>query len=622
MEMEYNMDNSQNYNIKISGDQISIDNIFNTGNDEPFYIGLQKDTTYKVNVESNEELFDFGYNSNNEIISSNTYTNVSNLNIDFSENEPELDIYTQINELLGLTYTLDNIITPSGIESTNKNQLKAFTIDYKTFETGEVLNADQIPYLTYKKYISANYCAPKQVVIQPNPTEPDPCSADFSCAICSQALKIRSNNPSQTFMDVPQAKMPYTIYGKLVDYIFTNVNPGFYRIALNDKLFSLCCQCQEQVDCKKEVGVGAGGAGGTDTFIACNQDNLFDRPKNVNENTINQQYGLYFLDAITLKSIKDNYGPNSYYSGQIRNATSFIDGDRISFNQYPYPFEQVHRSIYGFDPIHSPVNAEFIYSTTNTGDKYFFTASELVDKINLKFNSTGIYTWLPMLYAKYPSYSYGPLLSGELKNESTINLTSLQSGRLGEHQIFITFGPRAVITSYLVPKTIELQGSNDGVIWNKIVSSQDVQPVNILSTSYNTAGGTINYAAINNTKVTREITVPISATTGNRIVPSGATTTSGDLLDLINQIESGNKQFQTGNGATIVCVPTAGKFSKICGSGYIELWIPSGCPISGAEPKESGVKEDDNGDKQQEQTQEKTMLVEENVFRVGFTDYR
>jgi hypothetical protein len=201
-------------------------------------------------------------------------------------------------------------------------------------------------------------------------------------------------------------------------------------------------------------------------------------------------------------------------------------------------------------------------------------------------------------------------------------LISLQSGRLGEHQISITFGPRATITSYLVPKVIQLQGSNDGVNWNKVVSSEDVQPVNILSTSYNIAGGAINYAAINNTKVTREITVPISATTGNRIVPSGTATTSGDLLDLINQIESGNKQFQTGNGATIVCVPTAGKFSTICGSGYTELWIPSGCPISGAEPKESGVKEDDNGDKQQEQTQEKTMLVEENVFRVGFTDYR
>jgi hypothetical protein len=144
----------------------------------------------------------------------------------------------------------------------------------------------------------------------------------------------------------------------------------------------------------------------------------------------------------------------------------------------------------------------------------------------------------------------------------------------------------------------------------------------VLGTSYIKAGGNINYEAVDNTKVKREITVPISSTTGNRIVPSGTIATSGELSDLIDQIESGNKQFETGNGATIVCVPTAGKFSKICGSGYIELWIPSGCPISGAEPKESGVKEDDNGDKQQEQTQEKTMLVEENVFRVGFTDYR
>jgi hypothetical protein len=622
MEMEYNMDNSVNYNIKISGDQISIDNIFNTGNDEPFNIGLEKDYAYGINVKSNEQLFDFKNINQTQVLSSNSYTNVSNLNIDFSENDPELDIYTQINEILNLTYKLDDIITPSGLMSTNKNQLKAFTIDYKTFNTGQVLNADEIPSLTYSKYVSTTNCVPKQVIIQPGTTpQEDPCTADFSCAICSEALKIRSNNPSQTFIDVPQDRMLYGIYGNLVDYIFTNANPGFYRIALNDKLFSLCCQCQEQVDCKQRLGVGgAGGAG--DTFTICNQDNLFNRPKNVNENTINQEYGLYFLDAITLRSIKDNYGPSSYYSGVIKNPNNFIDGDKVIFNQYSYPFEDVYRSIYGFDPTHSPVNAEFIYSSTNTGDEYFYTPSQLVDKLNLKFNSSGIYTWIPMLYAKYPAYSYGPLLNAELKDESTISLTSLQSGRLGDNQILLTFGPRAVISSYLVPKTIELQGSNDGVTWNKVISSQDVQPVNILETSYITDGGTINYQAIDNTKVTREITVPISSTVGNRIVPSGTPATSGDLSNLIEQIESGNKQFATGNGATIVCVPTAGKLSKICGSGYIELWIPSGCPVPDLQPKESGVKEDDNGDKTEEKTEEKTMLVEENVFRVGFTDYR
>jgi len=345
----------------------------------------------------------------------------------------------------------------------------------------------------------------------------------------------------------------------------------------------------------------------------------------VNENTINQEYGLYFLDAITLRSIKDNYGPSSYYSGVIKNPNNFIDGDKITINQYAYAFEDVYKGIYGFNPTHSPVNAEFIYSSTNTGDKYFYTASQLVDKLNLKFNSSGIYTWIPMLYAKYPAYSYGPLLHAELKDDSTISLASLQSGRLGENQISLTFGPRSVITSYLVPKAIELQGSNDGINWYKIVSSQDVQPVNLLKTSYNTAGGVINYQAIDNTKITREITVPTSSTVGNRIVPSGTAATSGDLSNLIDQIQSGNQQFETGNGATIICVPTAGKFSKICGSGYIELWIPSGCPVPelpDPSPKESGVKEDDNGDKTEEKTEEKTMIIEENVFRVGFTDYR
>jgi hypothetical protein len=524
-----------------------------------------------------------------------------------------------------MVYRLDDIITPSGIESVNENQLKAFTIDYKTYITGEVLNIDQIPYLNYKKYELENYCPPKQVVIQPTTTQEDPCSVDFACAICSSALKIRSNNPSQTFIDIPQIKMPYRIYGNLVDYIFTNANPGFYRIALNDKLFSLCCQCKESVECTKELGVGGGGAGGDAAFTECKQDNLFDRPKNVNENSLNQKYGLYFLDAITLKSISTNYGANSYYSGEIKNANRFSEGDKIAFKQYSYNFEQAYADIYLNNPAYKPVDAEFIYSSTVTGDKYFYTTSQLVDKINLIYNSTGIYTWLPMLYSKKPYYNYGPMLFAELKDESTVGLTSLKSGRLGEHIISLISAPNpsAFIKSYLVPKTIELQGSDDGLTWNKIISSQDVQPVNVLSTSYTKVGGNINYEAVDNTKVTREITVPISSTTGNRIVPSGTAATSGELSSLIDQIESGNKQFATGNGATIVCVPTAGKVSNICGSGYIELWIPSGCPVPDLQPQESGVKEDnEDGDKSEEGTDKKTILVEESVFRLGFTDYR
>jgi alpha-tubulin suppressor-like RCC1 family protein len=614
-----------NYNIELSGSPL-ISRNFDINNNEPFYIGLQKDHLYIINAKSNEKFFEFGNVTGTKVLSSNTYTNSANLNIDFSDNEPELNISTQVNDFLALVYKLDDIITPSGVESVNENDLKAFTIDYKTYITGEVLDEKQIPSLNYKKYELENYCAPKQVIIQPTPAaEEDPCTIDFSCAICSSALKTRSNNPSQTFIDIPQIKMPYRIYGNLVDYIFTNANPGYYRIALNDKLFSLCCKCQDGVDCKKELGVGDAGGGVDAAFIECKQDNLFDRPKDVDENTINQQYGLYFLDAITLKSISTNYGPYAYYSGEINNVNSFAEGDKITFNQYSYPFEKVYADIYLSNPTYKPVNAEFIYSSTNTGDKYFYTTSQLVDRINSVYYSSGIYTWLPMLYSEKPYYSYGPMLFAELKDESTISLISLKSGRLGEHQILLTYAPRpnSMINTYLVPKTIELQGSDDGITWNKIVSSQDVQPVNVLSTSYTQVGGNINYEAINNTTVTREITVPISATTGNRIVPSGTTTTSGDLSNLIDQIESGNKQFATGNGATIVCVPTAGKFSKICGSGYIELWIPSGCPVPDLKPKESGAKEADaEGDVTEENTDKKTILVEESVFRLGFTDYR
>ena len=616
-----NLTNNLNFDIELNGSSL-VSKSFDVDNNEPFYIGLEKDRAYPINVKTKEKLFEFGNITGIKVISSNSYINTANLNIDFSENEPQLDISTEVSDFLSLVYRLDNIITPSGLESVNENQLKAFTIDYKTYITGEVLDIQEIPYLNYKKYELENYCPPKQVIVEPAPVNEDPCSVDFTCAICSSALKIRSNNPSQTFIDIPRDRMPFRIYGNLVDYIFTNTNPGFYRITLNDKLFSLCCQCKESVECKKELGLDF-GFGGDEAFTECKQDNLFERPKSVNENSLNQKYGLYFLDAITLKSISINYGPNSYYSGEIKNANSFAEGDKIAFKQYSYNFEQAYADIYLNNPVYKPVDAEFIYSSTVTGDKYFYTTSQLVDKINLIYNSTGIYTWLPMLYSKKPYYNYGPMLFAELKDESTVGLTSLKSGRLGEHVISLISAPRpsAIINSYLVPKTIELQGSDDGLIWNKIISSKDLQPVNVLSTSYIKAGGNINYESVDNTKVTREITVPISSTTGNRIIPSGENATSGSLANLIDEIESGNKQFETGNGATIVCVPAAGKLSKICGSGYFELYVPSGCPI----PRTGIIEEeeeDEEGEGEKEGSDQKTILVEESVFRLGFTDYR
>jgi alpha-tubulin suppressor-like RCC1 family protein len=619
-----NLVNNLNFDIELSGSPL-VSKSFDVDNNEPFYIGLEKDHVYTINVKSREKLFEFGNKTGTKVISSNSYVNTANLNIDFSENEPQLDISTEVTDFLSLVYRLDNIITPSGIESVNENQLKAFTIDYKTYVTGEVLDINEIPYLNYKKYELENYCPPKQVIVEPEPVNEDPCSVDFACAICSSALKTRSNNPSQTFIDIPRDRMPFRIYGNLVDYIFTNTNPGFYRIALNDKLFSLCCQCKESVECKKEFGLDF-SFGGDEAFIECKQDNLFQRPKNVNENSLNQKYGLYFLDAITLKSISINYGPNSYYSGEIKNANSFAEGDKIAFKQYSYNFEQAYADIYLNNPVYKPIDAEFIYSSTVTGDKYFYTTSQLVDKINLIYNSTGIYTWLPMLYSKKPYYNYGPMLFAELKDESTVGLTSLKSGRLGEHVISLISAPRpgAIINSYLVPKTIELQGSDDGLIWNKIISSKDLQPVNVLSTSYIKAGGNINYQAIDNTKVTREITVPISSTTGNRIIPSEENVTSDSLANLIDEIESGNKQFETGNGATIVCIPGSGKVSKICGTGYFELYIPSGCPIPKTGRKEEEEEEDEEGEEEGEKegSDQKTILVEESVFRLGFTDYR
>jgi len=616
-----NLINNQNYNIKIK----DLTKSFNTQNNQPFYLGLEKEEIYPIETQSTEKFFDFSDANESNVLSSNTYTDVSNLSIDFSENEPQLDIYNQVNEEISLTYVLDNINTPSGLSAVNMKNLKAFTIDFDTFRSGEITSSGEMPFMNYKKYISSGEgCPPKQEFIE-NIQDINPCSKSFTCAICSSAARIRATNPGQTFMDVPKQSMLFGIYGNLVDYIFTNSEVGInnYRITLNDKFFSLCCLCKEEkIDCSNEL-LGLGGDGGVDDE-KCPENNLFKIPEDTKENKINQQYGLYFLDAINLKSIKENYGKDAFYSGEIINPNKFIDGDKIQFNQYSYPFEEVHKKIYGFDSIYKPINTEFIYSSTTTGDKYFFTASELVDKINLKFNSTGIYSWIPMLYNKYPRYSYSPLLSGKLENDSKISLVSLKSGRLGEHAINLDLEPRAVLVSYLLPKIIELQGSDNGSNWDTIISSRDIQPVNILKTNPNAVGGTIKYEEIDNTKVIREVSLPVGSTTGIRIIPSGRDTTSGDLANLIDEIESGNKQFETGAGATIVCIPSSsGKLSKICGSGYLELYIPSGCPIpkTGIKEKEEEAEAEEEGEGEKEGFNKRKIKIEDNVYRIGFVNY-
>ena len=616
--------NTLNYNIEISGNPVATKE-FTVEDNEPFYFGLTKDVNYKIISKSREKLFDFGKTNSNLIVSSNSYTNTANINIDFSENEKDSDIENNINDIIYITYKMDEIFTPSGTGATNQSALKAFTIDFKAYFTGETDTDQEVPFLFYNKNSGEKVCNLNTI----NPIvagEENKCNANFKCIICSEGLKIQRDQPSQTFIEVPKNILPYRVYQNDLDYIFTSdtANSSNYRIALNARFNALCCQCQEDdsVNCAETLSKGYGyGADGSSQAEGCGIDKLFDRPSNVNDNSTNQQYSIYYLDALSLSAISDNYGPHIVYSGEIGNVDKLVDGDKITINQYSYPYQDIYKKIYNTNPIYPAVNTEFIYSSSLTGDKYFYGQDQLIDKINNVYNTTGIYTWLPMLYSKNPKFNYSKMLSASKKDDRTVTLVSLKSGRLGEHSLKIELAPRSTISTYLLPKIIKLEGSDDGISWNTIVSSEIVQPINILGSPALSGGGAIKYGDIKYTEVNRTIEVPTSSTVGSRIVPSGET--SGQLNNIINQITSGNRNITGANGNITTCVASVGSFSKICGSGFYELMTPSGCPLPEEEEKQQ--EEEEKNKEPQEETQSSDtvkLIIKENTLRVAFGDYR
>jgi hypothetical protein len=507
--------NSINYVIELSGNSNS-NKTFNVLNNESLEIGFDKNKIYNINAKNLERTFSL-FKINNELIQgANSYVDENKLTIDFTENIPQrsIELYTPDNETLYITYRLDNV---------NNQKLKAFTLDLFNYETGVLTTLRDLPQVYYLPYTGDKYNTPCYPFIEFG--QIDPCTDMFVCSICNSAKGIFIEQGPGATMIVPRSLLPFNIYGResiynsgqpYVDYDFDYRVPGSYRIFLNNNLFkSCCCEPDPEARCRPSTTP-------SDISSYCDKidnyelsyfkrikktDLIFDQEEISIADYLENKFNILFLDNISFSKIKESYFLN--YSGQINNTKSFIEGDSIAIRQYYYPYEECFSKIFYRDPEYSEVDQRLIYSIEKSGENYFSNQNELIQKINLIYNSSGIYSWIPLAFKDEPVYDFGPLLLAEAIDDNNISIKSLKSGLLGKHLIKFESGPerKGIASTWMLPKNIKLQGSNNLIDWVNIVDTSTDKSLNEIIENIPFAGKIPydNEKAAKDTKITKTV---------------------------------------------------------------------------------------------------------------------
>lgn len=577
-----------------------------------YYLDLRK--KFEVFINKNNEDFSVGYyehNSNGKV-EVNQFNFNPTIFLGTNERNPSINLklealpYRLYEEVVlsnpqvtaWASYKLDPIsISGSGSFPINFNKINAFDIDFERYESG-VFN---IPSLFYKEY-SGEYdflCG----VIKEKPI----CTEEI-CLICSEGFKLIGSGLDS--INVPKSYKIRRDYRDVFEFL--PGIPNFDRILLDTKFKDFCCSCECDT-LMLEKGVGEE-----------DQEDFTIRQKRVEEGLLFSGLdSIFFADTELIDYIKPKYGLNMY-SGQIE-FNNFTEGDKIKFQQYQYDYIKIHRVLYNRLPLYPEVKEIFTYSNTLSGDNYFKSKLELIEKINNKLSDAS-YTWIPLKQYPSPKYYYNGLLEAsdggfDISGRNLINIKSLNPGKLGHYKIDLDLGPKLELRSYLVPQTLSLQGSNDGINWETIVSSKDVQPVNVYLKDRTSKGPNIKYDEIENTKYTYVKEVPIGSE--SETLPNKPPKPTGSLSGLLSGIKSGNEECFRAIfvDKTITCVPSPNSSGKCCGEGFYDLSIFS-CK-SGEKEEEDGEDGDDGEEEGDPEKEEPTIKVpvEVNRFRLGFWDY-
>jgi hypothetical protein len=549
--------------------------------------------TYTTIISGNEN--DFLY-TENSLSGKNQNIHLLSMDVNFVTGEKLQEIYIENQDKIWASYLLGaaELVSGSGYNSLNSQNPVSFAIDFERNLSGQV----DSPFLYYREIsgVYENLCTPKIVVLGIG----EGCTTTF-CLICEEAAKLYKQG--RTFIDIPKKYLPIENYAAVLTF-YEDPDANTYRVAIDEAFILQCCSCKEN---------------GCENLAASVQYNL-------NNPTLNQSgdaaySGVFFLDNLNPATVNTKYNLN-YYSGQIA-VNSFYEGDKITFKQYTFDFEKVYTSLYGSRPGVKEYTTEFIFSNSIIGNDYFSGKQDLINKINYKLGSSGLYSWKPLKYSSTPEFEYAPLLTGvdagiDASGNNLINIVSLRSGKFGSHDIKLILQPRLQVYNYLVPNIIRLEISDDYVNWTGVVTSENRQSINTYIKSPNAAVGAIRYDEIENTKYTVTRTIPTSSETEDIVQDE-----EENLEDLIKSFESGNVI-----SGDYICIldPTGSGIN--CGSGYRDYLIaskidfnckekgPSELPGTGATGQSQNALEET-----QKSEDSQTLTQEVDRFRIGFYDY-
>ena len=402
--------------------------------------------TYTTIISGNENDF---LRSENSLSGKNQNIHLLSMDVNFVTGEKLQEIYIENQDKIWASYLLGQaeLVSGSGYNSLNYQDPIAFAIDFERNLSGQV----DSPSLFYREVTGAytNLCTPKIIVVGIG----EGCTTTF-CLICDQASKLY--NQGQTYIDVPKQYLPLDKYAAVLTY-YEDPNPSTYRVALDASFIAQCCACKEN------------GCQNLATSVQYNLDN-----PTLSQSGDAAYSGVFFLDNLNPATVNTKYNLNSY-SGQIA-VNSFYEGDKITFKQYTFDFEKVYGSLYGLRPAIKEYTTEFVFSNSFIGNNYFSGKQDLINKINYKFASSGLYSWKPLKYNKTPEFEYGPLMTGidggiDASGNNIVNLLSLRSGKFGSHDIKLILQPRLQVYNYLVPNIIKLEISDDFINWTGVVTS-------------------------------------------------------------------------------------------------------------------------------------------------------
>ena len=584
------------------------DGNFITGIETGFFTFLNPGK-YNLILSGNEK--DFLINETNQNKKNENLHAVS-LNIKSLTEQKITEIYKQNYDEVWASYYLDYRDLPSGSYALNNQAPIAFNIDFQRNTSGSI----ESPSLSFKEYTGyyENNCSSFTRVI-------------ISDSICTKSLqficRLGADYELSGFrqMDIPRKNFPkskYNVIGPspinastditkqleantlertLLTYLEDPADTNYYTIAIDDNLKQTCCYCKGENDWEDPTA-DIQGQIYSGILVSDSGDAIYNN--------------VYFMDDISPKGLDLKYN-NSYYSGQIT-YKAFEEGDKVVFNQYQFDFDAVFKRIYDIDDIpfeKQAIAKEFIFSENSTGQNYFSGKNDLINKINNELAFKKYYTWVPFKNNPNIEFNYGPLLSGQngglnLNNEEIINLIPLNSGKFGAFNIKLELTPRNKVYSYMVPKIIKLQISEDGENWIDVVSSEDRQPIN---TYLNSPDDTV-FPPIEDTNIKYENLQDETITITQKITISSETSSqnknTSDIEDLsglatglwsVSPYNTGNKNSSSRiSNNSLICIPSITGSGILCGSGYTDFIIGNvsekggfKCTVSEGGPEDCGI---------------------------------